>query len=300
MIPKPFEEKFSLLFGKDYEKLVSVKITDIRKAIRVNTIKIDKESLIERLNWEIEQIPWIESGLFVYNKNLANTLEYYLGYYYIQDAASMIPPLLLDAKEKDIVLDITASPGSKTTQIAAMMNNKGVIIANDSNLRRLIALRSNLQRCGVSNTIITNLDGRWIWKTGIKFDKILVDAPCSSSGTCVSNPNVFKSWSQTKVNYHSRLQKQLLESATRCLEDGGEIVYSVCSLDPEECEEVIDYALTTLGITLVKVKIKGLKFRKGFTSFKTKDYVKEVKHAIRILPQDNFTEGFFICKLKKC
>lgn len=300
MIPKPFEEKFSLLFGKDYEKMISIKITDIRKAIRTNTIKITKEDLVNRLKWKTEQVPWFDDGMFVSATNLASTLEYYLGYYYIQDAASMIPPLLLDAKEEDIVLDMTAAPGSKTTQIAAMMNNKGVIIANDSELRRLRALRFNLQRCGISNTIITNLDGRWIWQMGIKFDKILVDAPCSSSGTFVSNPNVFRSWSQSKVNYHSRLQKQLLESASKCISDSGEIVYSTCSLDPEENEEVIDDAVNRLGLAVVKAEVKGLKYRHGFTSFKNRDYAKEVKHAIRILPQDNLTDGFFICKLKRC
>ncbi len=297
MIPKPFEEKFSLLFEKDYEKMISLKIVDIKKAIRVNTIKIDRDKLIERLKWNTEKIPWFDLGLFVDAGNLASTLEYCLGYYYIQDAASMIPPLLFDLG--NTVLDIAAAPGSKTTQLAAMMKNKGVLIANDVDLRRLSALRFNIQRCGVSNTIITNLDGRWIWKTDIKFDNILVDAPCSASGTFVSNPNVFRSWSQSKVNYHSRLQKQLLESASKCLSDDGEIVYSTCSLDPEENEEVIDYAVSKIGLNVVKSKVKGLKYRKGITKFRDRDYVKEVKHAIRILPQDNFTDGFFICKLKK-
>ncbi|MBU5689055.1 MAG: RsmB/NOP family class I SAM-dependent RNA methyltransferase [Candidatus Aenigmarchaeota archaeon] len=299
MIPKILEEKINFLYPEDVEKFK--KIHEFKKSIRVNTLKISKKELVERLKYkfEIEEIPWCDQGLFIKGYEITNTIEYFLGYYYIQDSASMIPPLVLEPKENDLVLDIAASPGSKTTQIAALMNNKGLIIANDVNIKRLTALRFNLQKCGVVNTIVTNLDGRWINNLNIKFDKILVDAPCSASGTCITNPNVFNSWDQGKVNMLSRLQKQLLEAASKCLKEGGVIVYSTCSLDPEENEEVIDFAIKKLGLTTEKIKIKNIETREAIRSYKKFEYDDNVKNAIRINPFDNMTEGFFICKLRK-
>ncbi len=299
MIPKILEEKIKTIYPDNAERFSS--FLETKKTIRVNTLKISKSSLIERLSerFEIEEIPWCSEGLFVSGEDITKTKEYFLGYYYIQDAASMLPPLVLDAKEGDIVLDIAASPGSKTTQIAALMKNKGLIIANDVNIKRLTALRFNLQKCGVVNTVVTNLDGRWIHNLKIKFDKILVDAPCSASGTCITNPNVFNNWSQGRVNLLSRLQKQLLEAASKCLADGGVIVYSTCSIDPEENEEVIDYAVTRLGLKTEKIELKSIKVRRAMLEFGKRRYDESVKNALRINPFDNMTEGFFICKLRK-
>ena len=298
MIPKLLEDKIKLIYPESFKFFKEG--LGIKKSIRVNTLKISKKELIERLNsFEIEEIPWFNCGLFVNNGNISNTIEYFLGYYYIQDSASMIPPIVLDPKKDDIVLDIAASPGSKTTQMAAQMENKGLIIANDVNIKRLTALRFNLQKCGVTNTIVTNLDGRWFHNMNIKFNKILVDAPCSSSGTFVSNPNVFNSWNQGKVNELSRIQKQLLESAVKCLNDDGIIVYSTCSIDPEENEEVIDFAVKNLEVKTEKIKIKNIKTCDALQNFGKRDYDKSVKNAIRLNPFDNLTEGFFICKLRK-
>lgn|SRR3989338_3452035 len=303
LIPRPFEEKFRSIFGKNYEKLMSISRNDIRHSIRVNTLKISKVELADRLKkkgWLLDQILWYDNGFFVKTEdNKSKTLEYYLGYYYIQESASMVPSIVLDPQENERVLDISAAPGSKTTQTAMMMNNRGLIVANDLDRNRLEALKFNLQKYGVTNTVVTNSDGRFLWQDGIKFDKILLDAPCSGSGTFVTNQNVFESWNLSKVNELSRLQKQLLESASKCLDENGEIVYSTCSLDPEENEEVIDFAVGKLGLTTEKIELNGIKYDRSLKSF-NRDYLPEVRHAIRIHPFDNFTEGFFICKLKKC
>jgi NOL1/NOP2/sun family putative RNA methylase len=299
MMPKLLEEKIKLLFPDNFEGVCSLKPGDAKKSIRVNTIKISKKELIERLNFKVEDVPWCDEGLFVEDNELANRVEYFLGYYYIQESASMIPPVVLDPKEDEIVLDIAASPGSKTTQMAAQMKNTGLIIANDVNIKRLAALRFNLQKCGVINTIVTNLDGRWVHNLKVEFDKILVDAPCSASGTFITNPNVFNSWNQGKVNLLSRLQKQLLEAASKCLKDGGEIVYSTCSLDPEENEEVIDYAVKNLGLKTERIKVKGVEVDGALKSYKKCEYDESVKHAVRVNPFKNKTEGFFVCKLRK-
>ncbi len=299
MMPKLLEEKIKLLFPEDFEEVCKLKPEDVKKSIRVNTIKISKKELVERLGCKVEDIPWCDVGLFVDANDLTKRLEYFLGYYYIQESASMIPPIVLDPKEDEIVLDIAAAPGSKTTQMAAQMKNSGLIIANDVNLKRLTALRFNLQRCGVANTIVTNLDGRWIHNLKIEFDKILVDAPCSASGTFITNPNVFKSWDQGKVNSLSRLQKQLLEAASKCLKEDGIIVYSTCSLDPEENEEVIDYAVKNFRLKTEKIRLKGVECDEGIRSYKKYEYDESVRNAIRINPLKNKTEGFFVCKLRK-
>ncbi|MFH8080338.1 MAG: RsmB/NOP family class I SAM-dependent RNA methyltransferase [Candidatus Aenigmatarchaeota archaeon] len=299
MIPKLLEEKIKLLYPENLEDFNKIHV--IKKSIRVNTLKISKKELVSRLRerFEIEEIPWCEDGLFVNDVNLTKTREYFLGYYYLQDAASMIPAIVLKPKKDDVVLDIAAAPGSKTTQMAAIMKNKGLIIANDVNMKRLKALRFNLQKCGVVNTVVTNLDGRYIDKIGIEFDKILLDVPCSASGTCITNPNVFKTWNQGKVNELSKLQKRLIEAAANCLKEGGEMVYSTCSIDPEENEEVIDFAVRKLNLKTKKIRLKGIKTRDAIEKYRRFEYSEEVKNAVRINPFDNMTEGFFICKLKK-
>lgn len=306
VVPKPFEEKFSKILGKEYEDFSKLFTFKARKSIRINSIKISKEEIKERLEeigWKLEQIPWFEYGFWVSGEsvleNLAKTLEYFLGYYYIQEASSMLPPIVLWPTEEDKVLDMCAAPGSKTTQMAQMMNNEGVIVAVDDSLKRLKALRNNLQRMGVKNTIVVLMDARKLWRKSPKFNKILLDVPCSGSGTFVTTESIFKTWSPFLVKRMSNLQKELISAAWKCLEEDGELVYSTCSLDPEENEEVIDFAIKNLGAKVEKVRIKNVKTRKGIRSYNGKDFDKEVEKCIRIWPQDNLTEGFFICKLRK-
>ena len=161
-------------------------------SLRVNTLKISVEDFRNRMDergWQYEQTPWVKEGFWVSTDNLlSKTKEHSLGYYFLQNASSMIPPLALDSKPNDVILDLAASPGAKTTQIASMMKNTGVIIANDIRHQRLKALRGNLQRCGVLNTVVTKMWGETVWKSGLKFSKILLDAPCTATGTM--NPRI--------------------------------------------------------------------------------------------------------------
>ncbi|MEM5766075.1 MAG: RsmB/NOP family class I SAM-dependent RNA methyltransferase [Candidatus Aenigmatarchaeota archaeon] len=302
-IPKPFEEKYKKLLSKEYEKLEACLFFKPKKSIRVNTIKISSEKLVKRLEkngMKLKQIPWYKDGFFVENeKDVVKTLEYFLGYYYIQEASSMIPPLILSPSPKDKVLDLCAAPGSKTTQIAMIMRNSGVIVANDNNLNRIKALRINLQKMGVKNCILTYEKGENFWKYGIKFDKVLVDAPCSGSGKIISTFSSLKLWSQSNVEKLSSLQKKLIYSASKCLKEKGTLVYSTCSLDPEENEEIIDFCVKNLGLSVEKIEIKNLKYREGILEWNGKKFDESIRNAIRIFPFENFTEGFFICKLKK-
>ncbi|MBM3200268.1 NOL1/NOP2/sun family putative RNA methylase, partial [Candidatus Woesearchaeota archaeon] len=202
-------------------------------------------------------------------------------------------------KEDDLVLDLCASPGSKTTQAAAMMKNKGLIIANDNQISRLKPLQINLQRCGVTNTVITLMEGRWFKNYPRKFDKIMVDAPCSGIGTIRKSPQTVQWWNPNFIKQMAGIQKQLLESAFGLLNEGGVLVYSTCTLEPEENEGVVDYLIGSYDNAKVENIHLEIKKSEPVSEFEGKTYSPEVKKCLRIWPQDNDTEGFFVAKIRK-
>ena len=282
------------------------------KSIRCNTLKISPEKLIKKLEekgWIISQ-PWknypeimiVESSLMP--GELGRALEHLLGYYYIQELSSMLPIIAMTPKENELYLDLCAAPGSKTTQAAAKMNNKGTIIANEVSMGRMRILASNLERCGVTNTIITRKEGRALMRQfewqNIQFDKILVDAPCSGEGTLRSSPKTYLMWNPKTIKALSHLQKQLFEKSFEQLKVGGEMIYSTCTHAPEENEEVIDAMLTKLEdkIEIIEFKLP-IKTRPGITKWKDKTYNEKVKLSQRVYPQDNNTEGFFVSKFRR-
>jgi len=256
----------------------------------------------ESYGWNLKQVPFYKDGVIFEGRKplvLGNTVEHFLGYIYIQETASMIPPVVLDPQEDEVILDMAAAPGSKTTQIAQMMNNNGAIIANEKILPRLSSLRTNIQRCGITNAVITWMDGKAFREKGLKFDKILLDAPCTGTGAIMKSPKTLKTWSVDASKISSSIQKQLLQSAVECLKEDGTLVYSTCSLEPEENEENIDWAIRKLGVKVEKIKIEGFKTRSGITSWDGDELDPQVSNCIRIYPQDNNSEGFFVSKLKK-
>src|SRR3989338_1223045 len=155
----------------------------------------------------------------------------------------MIPPVILDPQPSETILDMAAAPGSKTTQIAQYMKNEGLLIANDYTADRMKPLSINLQRCGVSNTVVTKMHGQSFKRAGISFDRILVDAPCSGTGTIRKSLKTLLIWNPAMITRLSMTQKQLIDAAFQVLKVGGTMVYSTCSLEPEEDEEVVDFLL---------------------------------------------------------
>ncbi|MCD6547736.1 MAG: NOL1/NOP2/sun family putative RNA methylase [Nanoarchaeota archaeon] len=289
---------------EDVDELEKHMFLELPVSVRINTLKAKRNEIIKRLKqkgWKLKQVPFYKDGFILKEREYAigNTLEHFLGYIYKQEVASMIPPVVLNPKEGDVVLDMAAAPGSKTTQMAQMMKNKGVIVANERYLQRMIALRSNLQRCGVMNTIATGMDGKWFKKVPIKFDKILLDAPCTGTGIIMKSPHTAKTWSLRASIIASNLQKQLIASAISCLKEGGVLVYSTCSLEPEENEEVVNYAIKKFGVSVERIRLKDFKIRNGVVRFGKKTFFEDVKKCARIYPQDNKTSGFFVAKLRK-
>jgi len=231
---------------------------------------------------------------------LGNSIEHVLGYYYVQEVCSMMSALALKPTPSDIVFDICASPGSKTTQMASLMENKGTLIANDLKMDRIIILASNLERAGVSNTITTRNDAinlcSMLSKSELKFDKILLDAPCSGEGTLRSSQKTFIMWNPKVIEKFSKQQKKMLAFALKCLKPQGVLVYSTCTHAPEENESVIDFALKNFPVKLETLELP-LKSRPGLTEWEGEKYNPEVKKCARIYPQDNDSEGFFVAKL---
>jgi len=304
LINERFPRRINMLLSERHSKILGSELTykfnpDIW-TLRVNTIKssvADMESIFEKRGYRFEKIPWCVEGFWIWTDDVVTkTTEYSEGLITSQSSSSMLPPIILNPVEDDLVLDMAASPGSKTTQMSAMMRNEGAIMANDIDRRRLTALQSNLQRCGSINVAVLMNRGEDIWKSGLKFDKILLDAPCTGTGTM--NPRILKETGLSTINGFARRQKSLIKSASMCLKEGGVLVYSTCSLEPEENEGIVEYAVSQLGMRTLKIKTDKLGDFKMETleEWEGREFSKGVGRAVRIKPTEK-TEGFFACAL---
>jgi tRNA (cytosine40_48-C5)-methyltransferase len=290
-------------FMARYEELgekFSLKEVAVKKALRVNTLKISESELKRRLEKngvKLVKIPYLKHGYFYEAPfSLGSTPEYLQGYYYLQEAASQIPAEILNPKEGELILDMAASPGSKTTQMGQLMNNKGTIVALDNDKRRLESLQNNLERLSITNTIILKKDARFASDLNMKFDKILLDAPCSGN-FCIEK-DYFSKRSINDLHQKSKVQKELLLEGIKCLKDGGILVYSTCSLEPEEDEMVIDSVLKShpeIQIERIDVSVGDSGKSEAFG----RSMDESLQNTKRFWPHKTGTEGFFIAKLRK-
>lgn len=270
-----------------------------RKSFRINGLKAP-DDVMDRLKEKISgKVPWYDKGFFTNESGIGNTLEHFMGYIYIQEASSMLPPSILSPEPNDMVLDMAASPGSKTTQMADMMNNSGTIIANDRSVKRNKALIDNLEKMGVTNTVVTNFDARNLKREfSISFDKVLLDAPCSGEGMIRKIGMRRFDWSIDKIQSLSRLQKSMILTGFDLLKPGGIMVYSTCTGAPEENEGVVDYLLSNREDAIIdKIDVEGS--RPGLEEFGKIRFSEEVRKCVRIYPQDTGTELFFVCLIRK-
>ncbi len=299
-----WKEKFIKRYGAltNWETFKKYSLSFLRKSIRINTLKANVPDIKKRLeaNWKLEQIPWCKEGYWIEHKqgrlDVGNTIEHTLGYYYVQEAASMVPPLVLQPQPGDRVLDMAAAPGSKTSQMAQMMQNKGIIVANDISGMRIAALGINLQRCGASNFLINQGKGERIKG---EFDKVLLDAPCSGTGTIRKSLKTIRMWNPNTVKSIVGQQKKLIQTAFELTAPGGVLVYSTCSLEPEENEGVVDWLLQKNENASVERIQLNIKSSPPVLTFEKKEYDKSISKCLRLWPQDNDTEGFFVAKITK-
>ncbi|MDO8628543.1 MAG: RsmB/NOP family class I SAM-dependent RNA methyltransferase [Nanoarchaeota archaeon] len=285
-------------FKTKYEKITNFEnywktITNppLRKSIRTNTLLIEPETLrkkLEEKGYNLEPIPWCKEGYYIGKgpEALGNLEEHQQGLFYIQASTSMLPPLILNPQPGTIVLDSCAAPGGKTTHMAMLMQNEGIIIANEADSKRSNILAENIQRLHIKNVVITNQSAD---KLPGSYDSILLDAPCSASGTIYGNDKESKktllAWNQNTVQRLAKLQRKLLSHTFSLLKPEGTLVYSTCSLEPEEDEEVIQYLLDhepTATLEKIHLNIKA-----------------DWNNGIKIWPHYNNTEGFFVSKIKK-
>lgn len=282
-----------ILPESDFRLFVEALQSPKRISIRVNTLKISSDELLRRLQIDATPIPWNAEGFWI-DKSVAGwigkTLSHALGYYYIQDATSMIPPVVLSASPGEKVLDMCAAPGSKTTQIGIRMPGRGTIIANDVSAKRTQILSSNIQRLGITNAVVYTTDGVHLPRYGQLYDKILIDAPCSAVGT---DMKAIYQWSERTVHRLSRLQKKLILSGFRMLVEGGVLVYSTCTTSIEENEEVVEHLLQTFRgeAVLEEIRIPGLRYIPGLT--------KPTEKAIRVLPHFYNTGSVFVARIRR-
>ena len=298
--PKGFKERYEKL--TDWNKFKKF-LFPVRRSIRVNTLKISISELKEELSkeWSLIQIPWCKEGFWISPKDPKNEIslgtlsEHKQGLFYIQEAASMIPAIVLEPKPGEKILDMCASPGGKTTQIAQYMQNKGTLVANDIREDRISILKRNVERMGVNCTITKKPGQRF---KDMKFDKILVDAPCSGTGNLRNNLN-FELWSPKIFERLSYEQKSLIHSAYTILKRGGLLVYSTCSLEPEENENVIDFLLKRHKRTKLEKINLNINRSEPVLEFNGQKFNEEIEKTLRIWPQDNNTSGFFVAKIRK-
>lgn len=280
----------------------------LNPVIRCNDVKVECQQLIKslgNLGFKLVHLKWSKVGFRVVNfpesPTIGSTHEYLKGYYYVyRDAASLIPPIILNPKPNDVVLDMCAAPGGKATHIAQLMENKGILIANDISLSRLNVLKNHVKRMGFTNIVITNFDGRKIDKfIKFKLNKVLLDAPCSAEGAIMFDPE-----RKTKTSIYDLAkiidrELKLLDSAIKILNVDGIVVYTTCSIAPEENEYVISKILEKWGDKVIVEKPKLNLWSKGITEFHKLKFHEEVKECIRVWPHKHNMEGFFVCILRR-
>jgi 16S rRNA (cytosine1407-C5)-methyltransferase len=299
-----------LLDAENYKKLQAEILQPLSPTMRINLLKHDPAVISERLqklyDWKITPIAYCPSGFRVDpgENSLSNTMEHRMGDFYIQEAASMLPAELFDLapNQHPLVLDMAASPGGKTIHLADRINDQGLIIANDSSHTRLTALQIVLQKWGVINQAVTCMPGELFGELYPEvFDLVLLDAPCSMEGLRTTSSHPMRAISDKERQRLAQRQQKMLESALRAARVDGQIVYSTCTLAPEEDESVLAAVLEKFPDVF---EIDNMQSRLPFPAIGLNSngqihYPEEVSHSIRLWPHLCHTAGFFAARLTK-
>ncbi len=305
----PLERFKPLMSTGEFARLQAELERPLPVSFRINTLKMGasgKQDLVGRYGWELQAIPFCATGwrFLSGEPQPARSIEHRLGEIYIQEAASMLPPELFDpaSREPPLTLDMAASPGGKTGHLAALSSDKGLLFANDSSAGRVTALRLVLAACGCANTAVTNFPGEhfgsWFPET---FDRVLLDAPCSMQGLRSSESHVIRPITGRERSALARRQVRLLISALQAVKVGGQVVYSTCTLEPEEDEGVLDAVMRQFAGSLEVPDItrKLTRPAPGLTKAFGQGYQPSIENAARLWPHIFGTSGFFAGLLVK-
>ena len=286
----------------------------VTSSVRKNHIKAGKE-FEERLRREfddVEQSDWNKDVFRLKDvQNPGKSSMHWLGEYYVQEESAILPVNVLNPQKSDRVLDMCAAPGGKTTQIASLIENEGVIISNDDSSQRLKSLHANVYRTGSACVNVTNYDGRQI-PGNERFDRILVDAPCTGEADRARRAIENAEYNEEDIEEAflnagadmgeikglSKLQKQLIERAAGLLKEGGTLVYSTCTFGPEENEEVVKHAIEETDLELQNVETDA-KHVRGVKEFQDEQYGDEMRKTVRIYPHHLESGGIYVAKFGK-
>lgn len=310
-IPEKFLERLTDMFGVSLFNQIKTTFVERPTTFRINTIKAKKEEVLEILKqngFKFERVAWYSDAFILKNKSKRELTDldiYNEGKIYIQSLASMVPPLVLDPKPGEKVLDLTAAPGSKTSQIAALMNRQGELVANDNNKIRFFKLKHNMEVLGVEGEDFLKLrmeHGAALAREYPEhFDKILLDAPCSAETRFIDGePKTYGYWKEQKVKEMAYKQRQLLLAAWSALKPGGILVYSTCTFSPEENELQVTRLMERVDdCELLDINMPDLKHLPIVKTWNEREVNKEViKKSLRIMPTKEI-EGFFVVKMRK-
>lgn len=307
-LPENFKEHYIQRLGKSRaEQFFRSCSTPLRKSFRINTLKYPIQMVqqyAQMHKWALSAVDWCPTGFFLereeseYHKSLGNSIPHALGGIYVQEASSMIPVEALFYGHENIsfsgkkVGDLTASPGSKTTQIAEKMNGQGILLANELSSSRLKALYSNIERCGVINTLLTHYEaGNLCSLLPETFDFLLLDAPCTGEGTVRKDSNALKNWTPEDALRIAHIQKKLITEAFQSLKPGGEMVYSTCTLADEENKDIVNFLRDTFPESVEVISLEHL--------FPGAEKALTPEGYLHVWPEIFDTEGFFVAKIKK-
>jgi len=286
----------------EFEQFIAFSQQPLRRSLRVNTLKISVEAflaLVEPYQWALTPVPWCKEGFWISRDDadtlpLGSTAEHLAGLFYIQEASSMLPvtALFAGSPAPERVMDMAAAPGSKTTQIAASMSNKGVLLANEYSASRVKVLHANISRCGVSNTAIAHFDGR-VFGPALPetFDAILLDAPCSGEGVIRKDADALRNWSLESTEAIAATQHDLIDSAFHALKPGGTLVYSTCTLNRSENQQVIAWLLARYPDAVAIEPLDDL--------FAGAERASTPEGFLHVFPHIFDSEGFFVARLRK-
>ncbi|NNU84617.1 NOL1/NOP2/sun family putative RNA methylase [Geobacillus sp. BMUD] len=299
-LPESFVAKMKTLLQEEADEFFTVYEQEKTNGLRVNPLKTDPDAWTKTAPFSLSPVPFCPTGFYYERNEQPGKHPYHAaGLYYIQEPSAMAVAEALHPEPGEMVLDLCAAPGGKTTQLGAMMENKGLLMANEIHPKRVKALAENVERFGLANTIVVNETPEALAERfpGF-FDKILVDAPCSGEGMFRKEEEAVSFWSPAYVEECAARQRRILESAYAMLKEGGILVYSTCTFSPEENEQTIEWLLETYeDLQLLPIaKIGGIEpGRPEWT--KTNRF--DLAHAARLWPHRVKGEGHFVAKLQK-
>ncbi len=308
-LPELFLERLKRLIpSQKWDAIANTFADKTPTTFRVNTLKASPEILKETLEhsgFRLQKIPWYP-GAFILRggilRDLQKTEIYQKGEIYVQSLSSMVPPIVLDPQPGETILDMTAAPGSKTTQMAVMMKGQGHLVANDNNQIRFFKLKANVELQGAANVTLSLKGGELFGRDKPEsFDRILLDAPCSAEGRFnIHDPASYHYWKPAKIKEMSRKQKMLFASAFHALKPGGILVYSTCTFAPEENEGVLTWAFGKFKerMQLEKIQLPFHNQMSGILQWENQAFHPSVRASVRIIPNAEM-EGFFIARVRK-